>query len=157
MKLKQIPPILLARSTALLLFGRIHFKKDEIGRIVKEPDEDFVVFRKVVLDPFSKQSEKPRAILKVQFHFAKYSTTVNKKLSFLPIPLIVAQPGFRSKTWMLGQETGKFQGFYEWDKIEDAENYWHSFPMKLMKNRARTNSLSYKILTTKENESGERC
>jgi hypothetical protein len=63
----------------------------------------------------------------------------------IPIPFIVAQPGFRSKTWMIGQKTGAFQGLYEWDSIEDAEKYWTSFPMKLMKRRAVPETLSHEI------------
>jgi hypothetical protein len=63
----------------------------------------------------------------------------------IPIPFILAQPGFRSKTWLLGQETGLFQGFYEWNTVRDAENYWTSFPMKLMKKRAVAGSLTYSI------------
>jgi hypothetical protein len=46
---------------------------------------------------------------------------------------------------MLGQKTGLFQGFYEWDTIKDAENYWTSFPLRLMKKRAVPDSLTYGI------------
>lgn len=148
----QLPPVLVARATRLLLSGRIHFEKAEIGSLVTGPGENYVIFRKVVRDPFPEQPENPGAIFKVSFHFAKYSVAVNKKLSRIPIPLIVAQPGFRSKTWMLGQDTGKFQGYYEWDTMEDAQNYWNSFPMKLMKKRAKTDSLRYKILNIGESE-----
>ena len=151
----QLPPVLIARATALLLSGRIHFKKTGIGRTYNESEEDYVVFRTVVRDPSSQQPENPGAIFKVQFHFAKYSTAANKKLSLIPIPLIVAQPGFRSKSWMLGQDTGKFQGYYEWDTVEDAENYWNSFPMELMKKRARMDSLSHVIITVNETEPAE--
>jgi hypothetical protein len=63
----------------------------------------------------------------------------------IPIPFIVAQPGFRSKTWLLGRESGEFQGIYEWDTVASAENYWTSFPMKLMKKRAVPESLFYQI------------
>jgi hypothetical protein len=63
----------------------------------------------------------------------------------IPIPFIIAQPGFRSKTWLIGQETGFFQGLYKWDTVKDAENYWTSFPMKLMKKRAAPDSLTYGI------------
>jgi len=37
--------------------------------------------------------------------------------------------------WTLGRGTGEFQGVYEWDTVASAENYWTSFPMKLMKRR----------------------
>jgi len=57
----------------------------------------------------------------------------------------VAQPGFRSKTWFVGQTTGIYQGFYEFDTVRDAENYWTSFPLNLMKKRAVPESLTYRI------------
>ena len=141
---REIPPLLLARATGLLLSGRVHFPKNRLGEIVYV-DEEFKIFRQVILDPTGDQPESPGAIFKVCFHFARFSADTNRTLSLIPIPFIVAQPGFRSKTWLLGQVTGIFQGFYEWDTVEDAENYWTSFPMKLMKKRAVPSSLTYSI------------
>ena len=142
--ISQIPPFLLARATGLLLSGRVHFPKNRLGEIVHE-DEEFKIFRQVILDPTGDQLESPGAIFKVCFHFARFSANTNRTFSLIPIPFILAQPGFRSKTWLLGQETGIFQGFYEWDTVKDAKNYWTSFPMELMKKRAVPSSLSYSI------------
>lgn len=142
--ISQIPPLLLVRASGLLLSGRVHFPKNRLGETVHE-GEDFKIFRQVVLDPTSNHSDSPGAIFKVCFQFARFSAETNRILSLIPIPFIVAQSGFRSKTWLLGQETGLFQGFYEWDTLKDAENYWTSFPMILMKKRAVPNSLTYSI------------
>ena len=144
-KISQLPPILLARATGLRVRGRVHFLKDCIGDVENGDDEDFEVFRKVILDPSKDQPEKPGAIFSVRFSFARYAAKTNRFLSLIPIPFIVAQPGFRSKTWMMGQKTGAFQGLYEWDSIEDAENYWTSFPMKLMKRRAVPETLNHEL------------
>ena len=81
------------------------------------------------------------ALFDVRFHFAKFSTHTNIRLSLIPILFIVAQPGFRSKTWMLSEKSGTFRGVYEWDTVEDAENYWDSFPMRMMRKRAAADSL----------------
>ena len=143
-KYSQIPPLLLARATKLLFQGRVHFPKELYGNIITE-DEEFEIFRKVVVDAGKTQPEKPAAIFKVYFKFARFSPRTNKYLSLIPIPLIVAQPGFRSKTWLTGKETGTFQGLYEWDTIEDAEHYWNSFPLKIMKSRAVPETLKYEI------------
>ena len=59
--------------------------------------------------------------------------------------MIAAQPGFRSKIWLVGRETGITQGLYEWITVEDAENYWMSFPMRLLKKRSVPASLLYNI------------
>ncbi len=132
------------RAIYLLLQGRIHFPKDRLGEIVDD-GEDFEIFRHMTLDPGKDQPKKVGAIFKVRFQFASMSPEMNKRTSMIPIPFIVAQPGFRSKIWMLGRETGEIQGVYEWDTITSAENYWTSFPMKLMKRRAVPESLSYEI------------
>ena len=142
--INQIPPFLLARASVLLLSGRINFPKNRLGEIIPG-DEDFRIFRQMILAPTSDHPEHPGAIFKVWFHFARFSTNTNRILSLIPIPFIVAQPGFRSKTWSIGQKTGIFQGLYEWDTVEDAENYWNSFPMKLMKKRALPGSLTRSI------------
>jgi len=132
------------RATYLLLQGRIHFPKDHLGETVDE-GEEFEIFRQMTLDPGNDQPEKSGAIFKVRFQFASMSPEMNVKTSIIPIPFIVAQPGFRSKMWLLGREPGEFQGIYEWDTVASAENYWTSFPMKLMKKRAVPDSLSYEI------------
>ena len=151
-KYSQVPPFLIARATRLLITGRVHFPKDQIGTILNE-NEDFIVFRKVVLDPQGPQPIIPRAIFKVYFHFARFSLDVNKKLSLIPIPFIIAQPGFISKTWLFGKDTGMFQGKYEWASIEDAEHYWNSFPLKLMKGRAIPDTLKHEIIEINYKES----
>jgi hypothetical protein len=107
--------------------------------------EEFEIFRQMTLDPGNGQPGKPGAIFKVRFQFASMSPEMNKRTSLIPIPFIVAQPGFRSKTWLLGRESGEIQGIYEWDTVASAEAYWTSFPMKLMKKRAVPDSLVYEI------------
>ena len=134
----------IVRAIYLLMQRRIHFSKGRLRDIVDE-GEEFEIFRHMTLDPSKDQPEKPGAIFKVRFQFASMSPEMNIRTSLIPIPFIVAQPGFRSKMWMLGQETGEFQGVYEWDTVASAENYWISFPMKLMKRRAVPESLSYEI------------
>ena len=142
----QLAPVLLARATRFRLSGRIHFPRDCIGDLHHEPGEDFVVFRKMVLDPSDEQPEEPQALFKVRFRFAKLSAAANKRLSLIPAPFIAAQPGFRSKTWMLGRDTGCFQGVYEWDSIAEAEAYATSFPLRLMKKRAVPGSVTYEVV-----------
>lgn len=140
----NVPPYLIARAIRLMLANRVHFPKNRVGDIVQE-DDDFLIFRQVIVDPLQNQPIHPLANFKVCFHFANFSMSTNKLLSLIPIPFIIAQPGFRSKTWMIGQKTGLFQGFYEWDTVEDAENYWTSFPLRLMKRRAVPDSMTYRI------------
>jgi Putative mono-oxygenase ydhR len=141
----QFPPALLAKATSLRLRGRAHFAKDAIGEVVAGPDEEFVVFRKLIMDPPHDHMDPPRALFTVRFHFARLSANANKRLSLIPAPFIAAQPGFRSKSWMLGRTTGMFQGLYEFDSVANAEAYWDSFPLRLMKRRAVPESLWHEV------------
>ena len=143
----QLAPVLFTRATGYRLRGRIHFDKACVGEVVPGRDESYVVFRKMILDPLPGRTE-PGALFTVRFHFNRLSTEANKRLSLLPAPFIAAQPGFRSKSWMLGEETGMFQGVYEWQTVADAEAYWASFPMRLMKRRAAPATLWREIIAT---------
>ena len=58
----------------------------------------------------------------------------------------VGLPGFRSKLWMVNPESGDFSGYYEWDTIEDAENYGRSFAAGFMTRRSVPGSVSLKVL-----------
>jgi hypothetical protein len=145
MSVDQLPPVLLVRATKYRWKGRVHFPKDSNGEVVHEPDDDYVTFRRMVLDRADGQPEKPGAMLSVRFRFARFSDPINQRLSVVPAPLIAAQPGFRSKAWMLGRNTGMFRGVYEWDSVADAEAYRTSFPMRLLWRRMVPDSASYEI------------
>ena len=143
--LTQLPPVLVVRACYFCLCGRIHFPKKRLGQVI-HGKENFIIFRHAVLDSGANQPEKPGAILTVRFQFRRFSLKTNRKLSLIPIPFIIAQPGFRSKIWMSREKTGEFLGIYEWDTLQDAEKYRFSFPMKLMDKRAVPESLTYEIM-----------
>lgn len=140
----QISPILLTRALFLWIKGHVHFPKDQNGLIIKEI-EDFLVFRKVVVTPKDEHQNSQSITLKIFFRFKRFSIKINRILSLIPIPFIIAQPGFRSKTWAFGKDTGTFHGLYKWDSIENAKKYENSLPLRLMKRRAVSNTLIYEI------------
>ena len=143
--LTRLPPVLAVRAAYYWLCGRVHFPKKRAGEVI-QGKEDFIIFRQAVLDPSANQPERPGAILVVCFQFRRFPLKTNRRLSIIPIPFIIAQPGFRSKIWMSGKRTGEFWGLYEWDTVDDAEKYRFSFPMKLMEKRAVPESLTYEII-----------
>ena len=145
----QFPPILVAKAIYLSLKGNVHFPKDQNGSIINE-EEDFLVFRKVVVSQKRKSPVNPYVYLKVFFRFKRFSFRINRILSLIPIPLIIAQPGFRSKTWMTGKDTGTFYGLYEWENIENAKQYLDSLPLNMMKKRAIPNTLKCEVIDTKD-------
>ena len=143
--MSQNPLILLFRALKLWLSFRIHFQRELTGVTLEHSGETFVAFRKMVVDPRKPQPETPGAIFQVRFSFKSLSLKANRRLSLIPIPMIAAQPGFRSKTWLLGQESGDFIGYYEFDTVETAERYWDSLPLRMMRKRAAEDSLTHKI------------
>jgi hypothetical protein len=151
---EQNPLRLILRALGLWFRGRVRFRVRNLESItLKDQGETFAAFRKVEVDPSAavqQLARPPGAIFQVRFRFKNLSVNVNRWLSLIPIPLIVAQKGFRSKTWFLGEQSGAFIGLYEFDSVEDAEAYWDSLPLRMMKRRAAPGSLSHKVIGIKQ-------
>ena len=141
----QNPILLLLRAIRLWLQGRVHFASYLDFDRREDRDETFHAFRKVMLDPGPEQPANPGASFQVRFRFKNLSAAANRRLSAIPTPLIVAQPGFRSKTWLLGAGTGDFMGYYEFDTQQDAETYWSSLPLAMMRRRAAEGTVEHKV------------
>ena len=141
----QNPLRLIARALSLCLCGRVHRCRDLRGFDREDRGERFVAFRSIEVGHDLGQSPEPSATFCVRFRFRNLSARANRLLSLLPIPLIVAQPGFRSKTWLLGEQTGDFMGFYEFDTEASANAYWDSLPLRMMRRRAEEGSLTHEV------------
>lgn len=141
----------LIRATAYLLAGRLKFPRDRIGKVFQAEDgRVFTIFRQIVVRPGARQPEKPGALFRVRFRVSNMTPTQNKRFSLLPIPFFIGLPGFRSKLWMAGEITSDlqgadYQGIYEWDTVQDAERYAHSFAMKFMMMRSMPGSVSWEV------------
>ncbi|MFW9997431.1 MAG: hypothetical protein ACFFD4_35635 [Candidatus Odinarchaeota archaeon] len=135
------------KTLYLVLRKRLHLPKDRNGEVIKGSNgKEYVIFRGLTVDPKKNQPEKSGALLKLQFNFKSGSARKNKRLSKIPIPFIAGLQGFRSKYWMIYEPSGGFQGIYEWDSVQDAENYKKSFAVKLLTKRAVPGSLNFEIV-----------
>ena len=135
------------KTIGYVLHGQIHFPDERLGEIITlEGGQQFRVFRQVIIDPSYDQPARPDAVFIPRFHVTGMSPRMNILFSWLPIPLIVGLPGFRSKLWLLDETTGDFAGYYEWDTVQDAENYRHSFAARFMTGRSRPDSVSFRII-----------
>ena len=141
----QNPLGLLLRALRLWICRRVHFRKDLAEHHLVDGGEEFLAFRRMVVTRGDEHSPAPGAIFQVRFRFKNLSPKANRRLSLIPIPFIVAQPGFRSKTWLLGQQTGDFIGYYEFDSVAAAEAYWISLPLRMMRRRAAPGSLCHEV------------
>lgn len=150
-KLRDKAFIALVKTLMYMCTGRFHVNKKRIGEIIKmDNEQEYRVFRQVIIDPGRGKPAKPGAILRIRFNFAHGTPNQNQRLSLIPIPFIVGLPGFRSKTWAIEKTSGGFMGIYEWQTIQDAEIYKQSFAIKLMTRRAVPGTVTFDITTNVE-------
>jgi hypothetical protein len=64
------------------------------------------------------------------------SLSVTIRLSNLSKYGFLGLPGFRSKLWLVNQQSSDFGGIYEWDSVQDAYNYAASYAMKFSRWRS---------------------
>jgi hypothetical protein len=106
----------------------------------------FTVFRHLKLAINREQSGNGTVVLVVRFRFARFTQAANRRLSFIPIPLIAGFPGFHEKVWMVNEKSGEWLGLYEWESEQIAGDYKKSFVLRLMTRRAMEGSVSLHIV-----------
>jgi hypothetical protein len=127
--------------------GRLHSPKDKIGKTFVNADGgEFVIFKQTTLDPVSGQNARPEAVFRVQFQVRKIISWRDRFIISIKSPMFVAQPGFRSKLWMVDKKNKTYQGVYEWDTLADARAYGHSYSMKFMTQMAVPGGISHEIV-----------
>jgi hypothetical protein len=88
--------------------------------------------------------ENTVTVFKMRFKFSGLSLRVNKRLSMIPVPFLIAKPGFLQKIWSVSED-GYFQGIYQWASEEFVEKYPQSFIFKMVTKRSAENTLSYEV------------
>ncbi len=142
--LRRFPPVCLLVAAVLALIGRLRFRRRLVGReLVMDDGRRYRVFRHLTLR--SSNGAAP-AVLVVRFRFARFSQPANRRLSLIPVPLIGGFPGFRQKLWMVDEETGAWQGVYEWESAAAVELYRRSFVLGMMNRRADPGSITYTVI-----------
>lgn len=126
--------------------GRVHFPEKHIGEhLTMEDGKKFIVFRRLKISD-KNNNKYGFTIFKVRFKFKNLKLGVNKRLSMIPAPFLMGMKGFREKYWTFNENTGYFQGIYQWESKEFAEKYPNSFIFKLMTKRSAKGTLSYEII-----------
>jgi hypothetical protein len=131
-----------------LLSGRISFPKIRLGKVLTMEDgEKHTVFREVRVASTRSVPAGSLTVLRVRFRFARFSNAVNKRLSLIPIPVIIGMPGFRQKTWTFCEESGYSQGIYQFESADQAERYRVSPVMRILEKRSVPESTSHELIT----------
>ncbi len=116
-----------------------------MGKILlMEDGKKFQIIRDLKVD-FKHNREKSVAVFKVRFKFSGLPLGVNKRLSMIPAPFLIAQPGFLQKIWSVSED-GYFQGIYQWASKEFTEKYPQSFIFRMMTRRSAENTLSFEVI-----------
>ena len=145
--MKKLNPFsALLNTFALALSGRIHFSRRRIGATIVLDGQAWTIFREVQIDLQPGRPAKPGAIFRPRFHVAGMSTRMNILFSWIPVWFILGLPGLRSKLWLVDPATGDFSGYYEWDTVQNAQNYANSFAAGFMTRRSLPGSVSFKVI-----------
>lgn len=139
--------LVFANTFILNIFsGRVHFPEESVGQyLTMENGKKFFVFRRLQVDA-ENNIVKNYAVFKVRFRFKSLSPSINKYLSMIPTPFLIGMKGFREKYWTIDEQSGLFQGIYQWESKESAERYPDSFIFGLMTSRSAKETLSYEII-----------
>jgi hypothetical protein len=138
------PIVGFVRTLGLLLRGRVRFHSEDVNKILETDDGvSYRVFRRVVI---RSHAPAPSALFIVRFTVAGMTVKQNIRFSRLPLFIFMGFTGFRSKYWCVDDETGAFEGVYEWQRRADAEAYARSIALRFMTNRSIPGSVSYRIL-----------
>jgi len=143
---KMNPVYSIARVISYALTGQLSFPRQPVGKEFLMDGEKWIIFRQVIIKPGKNQPAVPGAIFVPRFHVANMSIRQNIRFSLLPMWFIIGLPGFRSKLWMYNPQNGDSAGFYEWDTVQDAENYSKSFAVTFMTRRSVPGSVSFRII-----------
>ncbi len=140
-----LSPILsIFKTIGYVLTRRLHFPADRVGeKVTGEGGQEFTVFRQVVVDPKKGQPVRPGALLTLRFKVTNMTPGVNRFYSVLPLLLYIGDKGFRSKLFTINSDN--CQSIYEWDTVQDAENYLQSLALKTILLRSVTGSFSSSI------------
>jgi hypothetical protein len=146
-RVRRLPPVCALVAVLRMLTARLRLESRYVGSIfVMEDGQRFRVFRHMSLSGKEEREQGAPAVLVVRFKFARFPQALNRLLSLISVPLIGGYPGFRQKLWMVQEETGYWQGVYEWESTEAVERYRRSFVLGLMNRRAEPDSISETVI-----------
>lgn len=128
-----------------LLGGHVHFSKEYTGKVLTMEDgRQFEVIRDLRVDTVERSVDSVTLFI-VRFKFSGLPLAVNKRISLIPAPFLVAKTGFRRKLWTVSED-GCFQGVYQWATKGFADEYPQSFIFKMMTRRSVEGTVSYEVI-----------
>lgn len=134
-----------ARSMVLLARGRVHLRREHVGRRVRFADGTVGrVYRETAVD----LTPAEPCFLVVTFRLRLVrglGHAAFRAESLLNTPLFVGFPGFVSKLWLAHDDAGRYRGLYEWDRVDAAEHYARSL-WRVLELVSVPGSIDYEVL-----------
>lgn len=135
----------LATSSGMLLTGRVHQPRNQLGRMIRFADgsRSRVYRETTVAEPVLEPS-----VLLVSFRLRWRLGRAHRVFeveSGLHTPLFVGFAGFRSKLWLAHDENDLYRGLYEWDGPAAAHHYARSL-WRVLALISEQGSIDYRVL-----------
>ena len=147
--MRRLPLVCLIISVFRLISGNLLLSKVYLNDDIRADEgKVFRVFRHIRLKDIKQQDTA--CVFLVSFKFAHLSHSVNKLTSIIPMLIIAGTPGFITKIYAVDTAEGYWQGMYQWNSVENLNEYKRSLVFRMMNKRAIPGSLS---MTEKVNES----
>ncbi len=124
---------------------RIKFNKAVVGDSLPEVygiGKQYKIFRNVEIQ---KNKKEPEGWFIVRFTLENMSVQKNRLFSRIPMLVLFLFKGFRSKYWLMDEETNTCMGVYRWQTRRDAERYSSSIAMKFMTKRSKEGSVQFEV------------
>jgi hypothetical protein len=144
-KLRKLPPVCLSVALLDFLTGNLRMSREFVGcKTISDDGQAFTIFRQI-------KKRKPEIFddcttFVVKFKFARLSHRANKLASIIPMLLIAGFPGFVQKLYAVNNETGYWQGMYEWKSVNHLESYKKSFVYRMMNKRALKGTVQSRMI-----------
>jgi len=144
--LKRIPPVCIGRALVRFITGTLHFSSRYLGReLVMDDGKSFKAFRHLTMRRRAPVTGEETVFI-VRFRFKRHSFPFNRAASIIPIPLIAGTPGIQTKLWVVDRQDGAWQGMYQFETLQAAEDYRESLVFRVMNRRAVSESLEYTVI-----------
>lgn len=126
---------------------QLSYTKRNVGKKVPiMKDQIHTVFKEIYLQDSNHKRKEGHAVFHVIFHSSTKKRSLLFKNANSTIPFFIGLPGFCNKQFLINEKEKTFAGNYEWETIDHAKNYAHSFAVSSMAKSSYPFPLTYQII-----------
>lgn len=138
------------KYTGIKVKNRLLYTKANHGKEIEIMGIDgHLVFKELYLQDKSGKRKVGNAIFQVIFHSKMSKNRLHFEQKNFTTPFFLGLPGFCNKQFLINKNGKTFAGNYEWETVEDAKKYAHSFALTAMAKTSKPIPLRYQIIDKK--------